>query len=116
MDYVQRNDDVRRLMGELGREIPATMKGFAQLHGAASAAGALDAKTKELIALAIAITVRCDGCIAYHVDEALQAGAVRAEIMDTIGMAILMGGGPSVVYGSEAYEALNQFEAERVSA
>jgi AhpD family alkylhydroperoxidase len=116
INFVERNDEVRRLMGELGEEIPAVMEGFGRLHHAASAEGALDAKTKELIALAIAITVRCEGCIAYHVCEAMQAGVTRAEIMETIGMAILMGGGPSVVYGSEAYEAMAQFEAERVAA
>lgn len=115
-NFVERNDEVRRLMGELGNEIPAIMEGFGRLHHAASADGALDVKTKELIALAIAITVRCDGCIAYHVYEAMKAGATRAEMMETIGMSILMGGGPSVVYGSEAYEAITQFEAERVAA
>lgn len=71
--------------------------------------GVLDSKTKELIALGIAITVRCDGCIAFHVNEALKSGATSNEILETIGVAVLMGGGPSVVYGCEAMEALNQF-------
>lgn len=75
--------------------------------------GVLSAKVKELIALGIAITVRCDGCIAFHVHDALEAGASRKEVAETIGVAVLMGGGPSVVYGSEALEALEQFEAEK---
>ncbi|AKS41562.1 carboxymuconolactone decarboxylase family protein [Wenzhouxiangella marina] len=99
------------MMERLGGEIPATMGAFGQLHEAAAADGALSAKTKELIALGIAITVRCDGCIAYHVHDAMQAGASHAEIVETIGVAILMGGGPSVVYGTEALRALEQFEA-----
>ncbi len=99
------------LMGALGKEIPGSMAGFSQLHKQSMIDGALSAKSKELIALAIAITVRCDGCIAYHVHDALQAGATRPEIVEAIGVAILMGGGPSTIYGSEALMALDQFEA-----
>jgi AhpD family alkylhydroperoxidase len=109
-DFPAHNQKLRELMGALGKEIPDTMGAFVQLHKAAAASGALDAKTKELISLAIAITVRCNGCIAFHVHDALKAGAVREEIVETIAVAILMGGGPSVVYGTEALEALNQFE------
>jgi len=100
-----------RMMEKLGGEMPAVMGGFGQLHEAATADGALGKKTKELIALGIAITVRCDGCIAYHVHDAIDAGASREEIIETIGVAVLMGGGPSVVYGTEALEALEQFHA-----
>ncbi|UCA55629.1 MULTISPECIES: carboxymuconolactone decarboxylase family protein [Aequorivita] len=99
------------LMDKLGVQIQETMQGFGQLHKASIAEGALTSKTKELIALGIAITVRCDGCIAYHVHDALEAGAKKEEITETIGVAILMGGGPSVVYGCEALEALTQFTA-----
>lgn len=88
------------------------MAGFGALHEASIESGALDAKTKELIALGIAITVRCDGCIAFHVHDAMQAGAGEAEIAETVSVAILMGGGPSVVYGIEAMQALEQYQAE----
>jgi AhpD family alkylhydroperoxidase len=88
------------------------MAGFMRLHKAGSTAGALTATEKELIALAIGIVVRCDGCIAFHVHDALKAGASHAEIVEAIGVAILMGGGPAVVYGSQALAALEQFEAE----
>ena len=107
-------DQLNKLMKTLGKEIPGTMTGFSQLHKQSMSEGALSAKTKELIALAIAITVRCDGCIAYHVHDAILAGATRAEIVEAIGVAILMGGGPSTIYGSEALEALEQFEANGV--
>ncbi len=96
-------------MDELGTKIPETMIGFNDLHKASIKEGALPTKTKELIALGIAITVRCDGCIAFHVHDALLAGASSEEIMETISVAILMGGGPAVVYGCQAMEALEQF-------
>ena len=99
------------LMMALGKEIPGPMSGFNQLHKKAMVDGALSAKTKQLIALAIAITVRCDGCIAYHVHDALHAGATKSEIVEAIGVAVLMGGGPSAIYGAEALEAIEQFEA-----
>jgi len=108
-DYSKNYNDLTRLMGELGTKIPETMKGFNELHKASIAEGALTTKTKELIALGIAITVRCDGCIAFHVNDALKSGASSQEIMETIGVAVLMGGGPAVVYGCEAMEALSQF-------
>ena len=101
---------VQKEMGEYGKVSPEIMSGFQKLHQAATSEGALGAKEKELIALGIGIAVRCDGCIAFHVHDALEAGATKAEIADTIGVAILMGGGPAVVYGSAALEALEQFK------
>lgn len=96
--------------------IPATMRSYGALHTGSMSEGVLSSKHKELIALGIAITQCCDGCIAYHVHDALQAGATAEEIHETIGVSILMGGGPSVVYGCEALEAVEQFESENTSA
>ena len=101
--------ELLKLMQAAGQEIPEQMQAFAQLHASASKDGAVSTANKELIALGIAIAVRCDGCIAFHIHDALKAGCSRAEIMETIGVAILMGGGPAVVYGCEALAALNQF-------
>lgn len=101
--------EIQRLISALSEELPGPMAGFAQLHKATTTEGALSTKTKELAALGMAITVHCDGCITYHVHDALKAGALRAEILEIIGVAVLMGGGPAVIYGIEAYEALNQF-------
>jgi len=98
---------------KLMKELPGPMNGFAQLHKETTKEGALSTKIKELIALGIGIAVRCDGCISYHVHDAIKSGASREEIIETIGVAILMGGGPSMVYGCEAMEALDQFEDER---
>jgi AhpD family alkylhydroperoxidase len=72
-------------------------------------------KVKKLMALAIAVVVRCDGCISIHVYDALAAGATREEIIEAIGVAILMGGGPSVVYGNTSLEALEQCEIEQIA-
>src|SRR5690606_40077372 len=94
-------------MEKLGMAMRAVMQGFGALHEASIKSGALDSKTKELIALGIAITVRCDGCIAYHVHDAMAAGASKEEIAETVSVSILMGGGPSVVYGIEAMQALS---------
>jgi AhpD family alkylhydroperoxidase len=110
-NFPEHYEHMRVLMGDLGREIPETMGAFSQLHHASASDGALSSKHKELIALGIAIAVHCDGCIAFHVHDAIQAGASREEIAETIGVAVLMGGGPSVMYGCEALEALGQFEA-----
>ncbi len=110
-DYPKYYEHLQKLAAKLSRELRGTMAGFTQLRVAASAEGALSQKVKQLIALAIAVTVRCDGCIAYHVHDAIRAGAGREEIMETVGIAILMGGGPAMVYGCEALEALYQFEA-----
>ena len=107
-------EQVRKMMSNYGKESPDTMAGFMQLHKAASTDSALSAKVKELIALAIGITVRCDGCIAFHVHDAVKAGASHEEIVEAIGVAIMMGGGPAVVYGSQALEALEQFETAEI--
>lgn len=104
------HEHLLEVIGELGKALPGPMSGFSQLHKSAVAGGVLDTKTKELISLGIAITARCDGCIAFHVHDALKAGAMHNEILETIGVAILMGGGPALMYGCEAYEALGQFE------
>lgn len=111
-DHPKHYHELRKTMGQLINRAPETMKGFAQLNNASMTDGALKARHKELIALGIAITSNCDGCIAYHVHDALDAGATEDEILETIGVAILMGGGPAVVYGCEAVEALDQFRKE----
>ena len=90
---------------------PEVMKAFAEIAQTALAAKALDAKTKELIALAIGVAVHCDDCIAFHVKAALEKGATHEEITETLGMAIYMGAGPSVTYANHAFAALQQFEA-----
>lgn len=95
---------------ELRELIPDVYKGFGGLHAAAFRAGALDAKSKELIALAIAITTHCDGCIAAHAKGAARNGATEAEVAEMIGVAISMNGGPGTVYGPRAFAAFREFK------
>src|SRR5271165_1766622 len=92
---------------------PEVMKAFSSLAQAALAQGALDPKTKELIALGIAVAVRCDDCIAFHVKAAVDQGATREEVLETLGMAIYMGAGPSAMYASHALGAYTQFAAAK---
>lgn len=110
--YPEHYKQVLDMMGDFGGENGKVMGGFAQLHKSAVADGVLSSKTKELIALSIGICIRCDGCIAFHVHDAIKAGATHEEIVEAIGVAVLMGGGPAMVYGSQALLALKQFEAE----
>lgn len=90
---------------------PEVMKAFSGMAQAATAGGTLDTRTKELIALAIAVAIRCDGCVAFHAKAAVQHGATREELMETMGMALYMGAGPSLMYAAQAVEAFDQFAA-----
>ena len=95
---------------ELRRAVPDVYKGFGELHRAAFAPGALDTRTKELIALAIGVVEGCDGCIASHAQAAVRAGATRQEAAEAIGVTFLMKGGPATIYGPRAYDAFVEFE------
>lgn len=92
------------------------MKQFSAIAQAALAPNALDTKTKELIALAISVAVRCDDCVAFHTKAAVDQGATRQEVLETLGMAIYMGAGPSAMYASHALGAFTQFEAAKAAA
>ena len=90
-------------------EIPDQWDGFGKLHEAAVADGVLDAKTKDLMALAIAVVKQCDGCIAYHARGAAMRGATRAEVAEALGVALLMDGGTATVHGPRALAAFDEF-------
>src|SRR4029077_10558282 len=100
---------------ELHAGAPDVMKGFSAIARAALAPKALDVKTKELIALGIAVAVRCDACVAFHAESAVKQGATREAVMETMGMAIYMGAGPSVMYAAQAVKAYDQFSAARAA-
>lgn len=109
IDYVREHQHLEARLTQLGQELPGPMSGFARLHKKAVEDGALSAKVKEMMALAISIVVGCDGCIAYHTHDAVQAGAARQELLETIGVALLMGGGPGSIYAAHAMDAIEQF-------
>jgi AhpD family alkylhydroperoxidase len=112
----QVQDELRPLARELRHRIPDVYKGFAALHDAALADGALDTRTKELIALAIAVSSECDGCIAAHAHAAVAHGATLDEAAEAIGVTILMSGGPATIYGPRAFAAFAEFHEARASA
>lgn len=96
-------------MKGLRRDVPDVMQAFSTLAQTASRDGALDKKTKELIALAIGVASRCDGCIGFHTQALIRLKATRAEIEEVLGMAVYMGGGPSLMYAADALLAYEQF-------
>ena len=112
MDHHHVQEELKGPAAELRQEIPEVLSAHAGVHRAAMAEGSLDAKTKELIALAIAITRECDGCIATHARGAARRGASRSEVAEMIGVVILMNGGPGTVWGPRALEAFDQFSAD----
>jgi AhpD family alkylhydroperoxidase len=111
-DYRAITANISTGMAQLRADIPDTMKGFGALALAATRAGALDAKTKELIALAIGVAVHCDGCIGFHMKSLVKLGATRAEVEEALGMTIYMGGGPALMYAAEALNAYEQFNGQ----
>lgn len=110
-DWPALTEEIKATMRTLRGDTPEVMKAFSGLAQAALAPKALDGKTKELIALAISVAIRCDDCIGFHVKAALQSGATRAEVTETLGMAVYMGAGPAVMYATHALEAFEQFGA-----
>jgi len=106
-------NDLVPLVRDLRHAAPEVMRAFAGLHAAALAPGALDTRTKDLIALAISVVERCDGCIASHAKGAVQQGATSAEAAEAIGVAVLMAGGPATVYGPRALAAFEEFSGHR---
>lgn len=93
-------------IGDIGKRSPATVKGYQMLSGAGAETGHLDAKTRELISLAVAVTTRCDGCIAVHSVEAVKQGATQDEIAEALGVAIAMNAGAAMVYSARAMDAV----------
>jgi AhpD family alkylhydroperoxidase len=107
-DYKQITKDISSSLAKLRIEAPEMMKGFGDLAAAATKDGVLDKKTKELIALALGVAARCDGCLGFHTQALARLGANRQEIIETLGMATYMGGGPSLMYAADALSAFEQ--------
>lgn len=98
-------------LGKLRSDMPDTLRGFSALAKGATQDGALDKKTKELIAIALSVAARCDPCIGFHVQTYVQLGGTRAELADALGMAVYMGGGPSLMYAAKTSAAFDEFSA-----
>ncbi len=108
-NYLELRQHLEERLTQFGREMPGPMTGFARLRKKAVEDGALSAKVKEMMALAVSIAIGCEGCIAYHVHDAIKAGATRPELLETIGVGLMMGGGPGSIYTAHALDAVEQF-------
>ena len=109
--YNELTKAVSKDLATLRADIPNVMKGFNDLARAASQDGALDKKTKELIALALGVSAHCDACIGFHAKALVQLGATKSEVEEALGMAVYMGGGPSLMYSANAVAAFEEFAA-----
>lgn len=108
MDHVKGLQNVVENSKNLGAALPNEMKAFSNLFGEVFNDGALTVKEKEYIALGIAVAVRCEGCIEAHTRNLINLDVSREEIAEIISVAVLMGGGPSTIYGGKALEAFDQ--------
>lgn len=108
-DYKQLTQNISAHLLPLRQSVPEVMRGFNDMGKAAMANGVLDAKTKELIALAIGVASHCAGCIGFHTKALARLGATEAELHQALGVAVYMGGGPSAMYAADAVEAFRQF-------
>lgn len=107
LDWNNYRGQVLAGVGEIGKLSPDTVKGYMALGGAGAKTGHLDAKTRELIALAVAISLRCDGCITVHSAEAKKVGATKEEIAEALGVAISVNAGAALVYSTRTIDAFN---------
>jgi AhpD family alkylhydroperoxidase len=108
-NYEELTQSVSKNLATLRSDLPQVMKGFSDLARAATQAGALDKKTKELIALALRVAARCDACLGFHAKALVQLGATSQEVEETLAMAVYMGGGPSLMYSANAIAAFKEF-------
>jgi len=110
MDWESFMDGIVADVAVLSPEIPETVRGFGIMGAAAKKPGALDEKTKEIMALGIAIATRCDSCIGFHIKSLIRLGLTRAELCEALAMATYMGGGPSFAYSAKALKAYDTFK------
>jgi AhpD family alkylhydroperoxidase len=108
-DWKHTAQELAKQLREVRKGIPEVTQGFSRMAAAATADDVLSEKTKELMAIAIGVAVRCDGCLAFHAKKAVKLGVTREELLETLGMSLYMGGGPSYMYAAQALEAFDQF-------
>ncbi len=111
MSWTDKLNSTRNQLRGLNKSIPDTTRAFGALGKSVKEGGVLDFKTKEFIALGIAVADRCEACIVLHVDALIKAGATREEIGDVLAMTIQMGGGPSMMYAAKAQECYDEMTA-----
>ena len=108
--YQQITQDINQALGSFRKEASETMAGFGAMAKGAMAPGVLSELDKELMALAIGIAARCDGCIGFHMKALVRLGVSREQLNETLAVAVYMGGGPSLMYAAEALRAYEEFK------
>ena len=106
LDWNNYQKEIGGRLGELSKLSPDTLKGYQTLSGANSKTTLLGEKTRQLISLAVAVTTRCDGCIVFHTDAALKAGASKEEISEALGVAVAMNAGAALIYSTRVLDAV----------
>jgi len=107
LNWLEYRKELVGRIGEFGKLSPDTLAGYQELSKAGTRTEQLDAKTRELIALAVAVTTRCDGCITVHAAEALKHGATREQVAEALGVAVALNAGAAMVYSARALDALD---------
>lgn len=110
LDWVDYRNELMGRIGEIAKLSPGTVQGYKTLSDAGSKTNHLDAKTRELIALAVAVTTRCDGCITVHTAEALKHGASKEEIAEALGVAVALNAGAALVYSARVMDATEAYQ------
>lgn len=116
LDWNEYQKELGSRIGELAKLSPDTVRGYQMLSAANSKTGKLDEKTRQLISLAVAVTTRCDGCITFHSEAALKAGATKEEISEALGVAVAMNTGAALVYSTRVLDAVAAHTAKAQGA
>ena len=116
LDWNEYQKELGTRIGELAKLSPDTLRGYQTLSAANSKTGKLDEKTRQLISLAVAVTTRCDGCITFHSEAALKAGANREEISEALGVAVAMNAGAALIYSTRVLDAVAAHTAKAQGA
>ncbi len=111
LDWLDYRRQLTARIGQFAKLTPGTVQGYQALSKAGAATGHLDAKTRELIALAVSVTTRCDGCITVHAAEAVKQGATKDEIAEALGVAVALNAGAAMVYSARTLDAVEAYTA-----
>lgn len=112
MNWLEYRSELIQTIGQIAQASPDVVKGYRAISDAGAKTAQLSPKTRELIALAVAVSLRCDGCIAVHTDAAFKYGATQEEIVEALGVAIGMNAGATLVYSARVMEAFQQHEGD----